>query len=218
MPQMHHPWTPHIAVKHRTIRDDNRSGYTTPGNSSAVEVLYDPILGTQVLPRLRVRAHLIDISVGTANGSIEQMLDRLHQGFEAISALSRCWLLELFKSPSTNLQSGPYNTSGFRTLSLDLEHAKPQFFDEEQVVFHTHYSVGFSGSFILPDDEILAIDGVRYLFILRNVGTSVYRIVGTCYLWGGMRLDYWNPGSYLGIWTHRRFDLGSEQTRIIEIY
>ena len=218
MTQMRHPWTSHIAIKHRTIRDDIHSGYTTPENSSAVEVLYDPIPSTQVLPRLRVRAHLIDISVGTTNGSIEQMLDKLHQDFEEIGASSWCWLLELFKSPSTNLQSGPYNASGLRTLSLDLEHAKPQPFDEKQVVFRTYYSVGFSGSFIHPGDEIFAIDGVRHLFILRNVGTSVYRIVGTCYLWGGMKLDYWNPGSYLGIWTHRPFDLGSERTRVIEIY
>jgi len=221
MTQMRHPWTPHIALKHNTVKKEIHAGYAKPDNASAVEILYNPIPSTQVLPRLGVQAHLVDITTSTTHTSTQQMLKDLAQDIEEIVTSPWHWLLEFFKSPPSNLQHGPYTSPALQTLRRDLEHAKQPFSnDDEQVLFRTHYSLGFSGSAVLPGDEIFAIDGVRHLFVLRRVGSGsdVYRIVGTAYLWGGMNLDYWNPGSFLGIWADRPFYLGSERTRRVEIY
>lgn len=87
-------------------------------------------------------------------------------------------------------------------------------------LFRTHYSVGFCRAIVQPGDMIFAIDGVRVPLILRrHDGTSSgYRVVGECYLWAALELDYWNPGTKKGIWSSRPYDLGQVQTRMIEIY
>lgn len=87
-------------------------------------------------------------------------------------------------------------------------------------MFRTHYSVGFSRVEVERQDFIFAVDGVRTPLILRkNDGASSrYRIVGECYLWAALELDYWNPGTRKGIWSSRPYDLGQVQTRMIEIY
>lgn len=84
--------------------------------------------------------------------------------------------------------------------------------------FSTHYSVGFSRVDLEPGDFIFAIDGVRTPLVLRRCegSDSAYRVVGECYLWAALDLDYWNPGTKKGVWRRRPYDLG-EQTRLIEI-
>lgn len=69
----------------------------------------------------------------------------------------------------------------------------------------------------MPGDHIFAIDGAALLLILRPISHGVYRIVGPCYLWAALDLDYWSPGSHKGLWLQRPFDLG-EGTHVIEIY
>lgn len=87
-------------------------------------------------------------------------------------------------------------------------------------VFRTHYSVGFSRAKVECQDVIFAVDGVRVPLILRkhNGTSSKYRVVGECYLWAALELDYWNPGTHKGIWSSRPYDLGKVQTRMIDIY
>jgi hypothetical protein len=87
-------------------------------------------------------------------------------------------------------------------------------------MFRTHYSVGFSSVKVEHQDYIFAVDGVRTPLVLRkNNGASPgYRVVGECYLWAALELDYWNPGTRKGIWSSRPYDLGQVQTRMIEIF
>jgi hypothetical protein len=58
-----------------------------------------------------------------------------------------------------------------------------------KVIFRTHNSVGFSSHRSLPGDGVFAIDGVYHEFLLREISTNVYRIVGTCYLWDAAGLQ-----------------------------
>jgi hypothetical protein len=87
-------------------------------------------------------------------------------------------------------------------------------------VFRTYYSIGFCRATVQPDDMIFAVDGVRAPLILRkqNGASSGYRVVGDCYLWAALELDYWNPGTWKGLWRSRPYDLGKVQTQMIEIY
>jgi hypothetical protein len=44
-------------------------------------------------------------------------------------------------------------------------------------------------------DFVDAIDGVRYRMLLRKLGNIKFEIVGICYLWAALELNYRNPGS-----------------------
>jgi hypothetical protein len=87
-------------------------------------------------------------------------------------------------------------------------------------VFRTYYSIGFCRAMVRPGDMIFAVDGVRAPLVLRrkNGTSSGYKVIGECYLWAALELDYWNPGTRKGIWSSRPCDLGQVQTRMIEIY
>jgi hypothetical protein len=67
-------------------------------------------------------------------------------------------------------------------------------------------------------DYFFAIDGAPYPFLLRKIGQAKCRIVGMCYVWAALELDYWNPGTRKGTCLDRPYDLGQEQTQMIEIY
>jgi hypothetical protein len=86
-------------------------------------------------------------------------------------------------------------------------------------MFRTHYSVGFCRVKLRRQDVIFAVDGVRTPLVLRkhHGASSAYKVVGECYLWAALELDYWNPGTKKGIWRSRPYDLGQVQTRRIEI-
>lgn len=87
-------------------------------------------------------------------------------------------------------------------------------------LFETHYSVGFARAKLQPHDRIFAVDGVPTPLILRQhpERDTAYRVVGECYLWAALELDYWNPGTRKGRWRTRLYDLGQVQTRTIEMY
>jgi len=87
-------------------------------------------------------------------------------------------------------------------------------------LFRTYYSVGFCRIRLRPSDMIFAVDGVRAPLVLRrhDHNSSLYRVIGDCYLWAALELDYWNPGTKKGIWSSWPYDLGQIQTRMIEIY
>ena len=94
-------------------------------------------------------------------------------------------------------------------------------FGNRVIVFRASYSIGFCRARVQPGDMIFAVDGVRTpLIVRRDFRTSsvVYNVIGECYLWAALELDYWNPGTHKGIWTSRLHDLGQVQTRMIEIY
>jgi hypothetical protein len=87
-----------------------------------------------------------------------------------------------------------------------------------QYMLETQNSVGFAYRGFREGDEVFAIDGAKKPFILRTTGEKRYRIVGTCYLWGALELDFWNPGSKVGRWGTERPPDVREQTQMIEIH
>ena len=141
--------------------------------------------------------------------------------FESIEILKKCyfdtdWLMAL----QMNLE----DLQAFvKILNSDQIAERHKGFDLERVppsLFRTYYSIGFCRSELRRGDMIFAVDGVRVPLILRrHDGTSSgYRVVGECYLWAALELDYWNPGTKKGVWSSRPYDLGQVQTRMIEIY
>jgi hypothetical protein len=225
--QMRSPWVPNIFIDRGHVKGAASPDITvTPRThqATAVQVLPHAIPSPQLLPRLKVRAHLLDISTGSISHSASQLLTVLEAGVPSIAASPWHWLLSLFLSPFTSAnpphnasasETNNYDTTGLATLAADLQHIP---LPHEQIVFRTHYTVGFTACHILPGDAIYALNGAHHFFVLREVRTGVYRIVGKCYLWAGMSLDYWKPGTYRGIWTSRPCDLGGEQSRVIEVY
>jgi hypothetical protein len=89
---------------------------------------------------------------------------------------------------------------------------------ENRCLFTTSNSVGFTSCDFEFTDEIWAIDGARIPFILRKIGPKTYRIVGECYLWAALELDYWNPGTRKGRWSENESAHNEQQTHIIEIH
>jgi hypothetical protein len=220
--RMRSPWLPRIFVKHRpTTKDTGHAIPTTHDatNASPVEILDESVPKHQFLPRMRVRAHLLDIISSSSTHSIADTLSALATGPEAMTATPQhSWLPERFRSPFTDLYGDAYDTDALNILKADLLELQSQDGDEGSAIFRTHYTLGCSKAHLQLGDSVWAIDGAQHLLVLRAVGDRVYRIVGTCYLWEGLHLDYWNPGSFKGIWTQTPFDLGTVQTRRIEVY
>jgi hypothetical protein len=191
----------------------------------------------QLLPRMKVRAHLLDISCESMrranelpryleflkNIPSEMLLD--DENFGSSNTKYSCWewLGRLFQYPKNWDLSEDHvqQTSGI-TQSIFNYHDFENFTREIKTIpisnmFRTHYSVGFSTSNHIAGDHVFAIDGAYVPFLLRKVSSNTYRIVGYCYLWAAGELDYWSQGTYKGLWLERPVDLG-EGTRRIEIY
>ena len=62
--------------------------------------------------------------------------------------------------------------------------------NELLTLFHTHYSVGFCRVHFRAGDVVFAVDGLSTPLILRKVGQQQYEIIGGCYLWAALELDY----------------------------
>ncbi|OAL55027.1 hypothetical protein IQ07DRAFT_284143 [Pyrenochaeta sp. DS3sAY3a] len=175
----------------------------------------------QLIPPLDVRAHLIDISIDCPDLSTEDLLRLVRR------RPSRKWIGEFFQQPSELNEVSIFNSVDFRSFKNDMR-IQSRTPSEGDRIFRTHYSIGCTSCMYSPGDFIFAIDGAHEPLILRPINPSnspladgdlpMYRIVGKCYLWAAMELNYWNPGSYKGIWKHEPYDLGREQTRMITIY
>lgn len=198
----------------------------------------------QILPCLTTRAHLIDICIGSHGLQVDQLVQEYEARYgekEIEEWLREHLLLEVFTSIRV-FKIFDFDKEFRRfSISSDLHHfvsdMRTALRDTVQrsgesaktlVMFHTHYSVGFSSCTSLPGDVVFAIDGAHSPLLLRPIppnelsrslsDPAIYRIVGSCYLWAAMNLDYWNPGSRQGVWIHKPYDLGSQQTRTITIY
>ena len=94
------------------------------------------------------------------------------------------------------------------------------------VIFLGKYSVGIASheAFELGD-AVFAVDGVTTPLLLREDRSSdgnddesyFFRVVGPCYVYAGMELDYWNEGSGKGRWGNGFYGPRNQQTRMIEI-
>jgi hypothetical protein len=233
-------------------------------SSSVVEHvpgLYPP---QQILPRLKVRAHLIDISCGGLFDDGRLWL-QMTTSSAAVSAhftvADRDWLRWLFLVPRDTRTPDSRNKQDYNTTMRDaMRHRLKRVFlffqdstvkdledrpshrrnaremesrfdyddfelcrtelrirPKDSTLFRTHYSIGCTTRHQIPGDHIFFIDGAIPPFVLRPVGPGIYRIVGYCYIWKARELDYWDRGTFKGLWLDRPFDLG-EGTRMIEIY
>ena len=183
----------------------------------------------QILPHLQIRANLIDISHGSSNQSIKSFAARIQHDHTNMFT-QYPWLQEVFREgEDPNIIRDNYDQEDCSIILVgsDLQRSELQQFSDDATcchkpdsatMFQSYHSVGFSSVKHAAGDHIFAVDSITELFILRPVCFNVFRVVGTCYLWAAMELDYWNPGSRKGRWMDRPYDLGTEQTRIIEIY
>jgi hypothetical protein len=205
--------------------------------SSSVQQASTQFPFQQILPRLKLRAHLLDISheslreahvlakymEGTAHTTLDMLLEDKNFGSSDLVDSDWRWLERLFQIPEDRELCIECVEQGSRPTKSVFDRAELTKFIKEVetrliwTMFRTHYSVGFSTANHKAGDQIFAIDGVHEPFLLRQVRPGTYRIVGRCYLWAAGELDYWNPGTYKGLWMERPVDLG-EGTRIIEIY
>jgi hypothetical protein len=178
----------------------------------------------QILPRLQVRAHLIDVSHGSLSVGIKTFGATIQDNPTSVLLAQYPWLEQIFRSRkgqesirdtsiSTNSQGNLHGSD----LQLFSEHARCCDKPDPATIFQSYYSVGFSADEHAAGDHVVAVDSVDKLMILREVETKVFRVIGTCYLWAAKELDYWNPGAGKGRWPDRPYDLGI-QTLWIEIY
>lgn len=65
-------------------------------------------------------------------------------------------------------------------------------------VFSTHYSLGPTTAHFTAGDAVFTVDGVSMPLILRRTDAQRYMIIGECYLWAALELDYLNSGSKKG--------------------
>jgi hypothetical protein len=191
---LRHPWVSHVSITN--VREDgtlSRSAKASHSDynyiaqyTSTTPVLKvkDPIPAAQILPRLRVRAHLIDICTTLAGGSTAQLMSTMDSGIRNIHTSKWSWLLNIFTEPFTN--GCVYDELHMDMFKLDVARAT----SGDETIFRTYYSVGFTASHCLPDDGVFAIDSAHHPFLLRSVDHGVYRIVGKCYVWAAIDLDY----------------------------
>ncbi|KAH5730829.1 hypothetical protein HBI17_219230 [Parastagonospora nodorum] len=179
----------------------------------------------QILPRLHVRGHLIDVSHGSSSDTTTSTSETVQQRFEDLALARHPWLAGIFreeKLPCIDGIDGSKSSNLITTNEQDLRsflsYARCCNKPGPAIMFQSYYSVGFSDVRHPAGDHIFAIDSIPELLMLRQVEPNVFRVVGTCYLWAAVELDYWKPGSRKGRWPDRPYDLGNKQTRMIEIY
>jgi hypothetical protein len=233
-------WEPRISVKMistTTQRLETVITGPTRRMESVVQQISNQFPLRQILPRLKVRAHLIDISCEPRqvtsdseyiDGIAQDIMLHMSRRDKDISSKNIVnaewsWLGRLFQLPKDRDLSGEtaqqtsmptstiFNQSDFMQFETEVDSLP------KSTMFRTHYSVGFSTSNHIAGDHIFVLDGTYVPLMLRQVGPDRYRIVGHCYLWAAWELDYWSPGTHRGLWLERPFDLG-EGTRMIEIY
>ncbi|KAH7408591.1 heterokaryon incompatibility protein-domain-containing protein [Phaeosphaeria sp. MPI-PUGE-AT-0046c] len=234
------PWFAHVTARMKSIRTGSIESVKTLSAEKLSYIEHNPewYATHQILPRIKVRAHLIDISLGQLSRECTSLSDIVrNQGIDEDSKYA--WLHRVFQRPQDAEMSSNHQRSTAMTLAnpetssdfngIDFMQCDSHIQDGSDTsrffghhppdfsLFRTHYSVGSSRSWHTVGDHVFAIDGVSWPLLLRPVGSGTYRIVGLCYLWAAANLDYWCPGTFKGLWLEKPFDLGA-QTRMIEIY
>jgi hypothetical protein len=225
------PWVPavHVVMMSSATQSLQIVSSSNHGPRSIVKQMLSPSLPPQVLPRFKVRAHLLDMAWGSLSDPDSPMRHRLQAAYGTVDERERLHLQSLFRLPRegevcgsgyrqlvefARSDMGKFSTYNWTDMALcEIELTQVP----EATVFLTHYSIGSSTSFHRPGDHVFMIDGAPEPYLLRPVGNGTFRIVGHCYLWAAPFLDYWNPGSYKGVWLSRSHDFG-ESTRKIQIY
>jgi hypothetical protein len=210
------PWRREVTVTNAPYptNQENNLEATADEGCSVIEVIAASVPTHQILPGLRVRAHLIDITCGPPYGGITWSSRDFYR-----LGLSSCRsdpTREYFKAKWV-----PPSYSGYSEADYPdhYKFIKSLPVNDSATVFCTYYSVGFTSRHLYrAGDYVFAIDGAPYPFLLRKIGQAKYRTVGMCYVWAALELDYWNPGTRKGIWLDRPYDLGQKQTQMIEIY
>jgi hypothetical protein len=209
------PWRREITITNALHPANHQNNLEATANegSSVIEVIAASVPTHQILLGLRVRAHLIDITGGPPYGGITWSSHDLYR-----LGLSSCT-----SDPTRGFFKAKWVPSYYGYSEVDYpdynKYIKSLPVNDSATVFRTYYSVGFTSRHLYrAGDYVFAIDGAPYPFLLRKIGQGKYRIVGMCYVWAALELDYWNPGTRKGIWLDRPYDLGQEQTQMIEIY
>ena len=244
------PWVSH--VENEGVGVDGAQA-THLQYSSSVERLFLTESVPYILPRLRVRAHLIDLSLGPT-GIVARQLEAAFSSSTQTYDPDKARIMTLFRQDKVSHPRKAQQAKrarlndlfskdnhGFNTFLSDIRKTTDQentlslavrsgsrgttqqpLHNESTAhlnhIFYTNYSIGFTSVHHHAGDAVYAVDGVRYPLLLRELRPGVFRVIGICYLWAALELDYWNRGTHKGLWPERPVDLGAEQTRYIEIY
>jgi hypothetical protein len=185
--------------------------------------LHDSAKFGNILPRIQVRAHFIDKDIEDQRTPASAIGEIIRSGaYNYRDELFR-WILPFFKWDRNitrgygyAYQWGLWDQHNLNDLISFAKTAVER--GKNRGMFTTSNSVGFASYGFQFTDEIWAIDGARVPFILRKIGPKTYRIVGECYLWAALELDYWNPGTRKGRWNQNWPAHNGQQTHIIEIH
>ncbi|KAH7076051.1 heterokaryon incompatibility protein-domain-containing protein [Paraphoma chrysanthemicola] len=216
----HQPWRGKVCFNNasHTMEIDDQTELSASSMFSKFEVNPDGVPLRQILPRLKVRAHLIDlVRDRLPQDSVHRILNEQMQD---LSKLPSNPFRNYFRMPRDDKKG---NRVGVDCHVRDLYQFIQSIPPSHATVFCTFYSVGFASRKTYYDitrtgNYVFAIDSIPYPLVLRKVGHGTYRIVTMCYVWAALELDYWNPGTHKGLWPDRPIDLGREQTQMIEVY
>ncbi|KAH7091530.1 hypothetical protein FB567DRAFT_617171 [Paraphoma chrysanthemicola] len=194
--------------------DDEAAPIQTPTEDQRhrAEVMRAPVPRNQLLPRLRVRAHLIDITRESPVRFYAALIADMRR-----LKRTNIWthhLRQFFHSLSISLGlSSRLSMSTF----IDFIALTPD--PEYPNLFVTTYTLGFTNCpEPLPGDHVFVIDGLVFPVLLRRISHAEFRIVGMCYVWATEKLKSRVPGTRAGRSVGRQDAFGEEQTQIIEIY
>jgi len=135
---------------------------------------------SQILPRLKVRAHFLDACVESVSDGTEAHITNWN--FDGDPSLLSGAIHSMWGNFITASQ-GHTEVRGFVSLRENIREIKDRSSQQDWSSFRTQYSMGFVSGHCLPGDIVARLDGVSRPLLLRMVDTGSYRLVGTCVLW-----------------------------------
>jgi hypothetical protein len=175
-------------------------------NESITTVILERSTGAvpdmQILPRLKVRSHIIDTCIKSTDEAVDNFFRAMSEGFDTHIGLNPYWAQRLMEDVRDGVE-----LDSFRRY-IDI--VRNQWPPRTNKVFRTQHGFAYSESDSIFGDSVFVIAGAQHPFLLRGVGPDEYRIVGKCVYWTAMELDNWNLDG---------FKLDDNSThRVIEIY
>lgn len=173
-----------------------------------VERIETTLPAHQVLPRMRVRAHFLDISYGThQDQTVGQLILDMDACLDSLESTRWAYLADSFHDSHNNKSEAIAQVIGFFALE-DTREARRAY------IFRTESSVGSTHCHSMHGDTVVVVDGCQHPLLLRKIDEGEYRVVGKCY--------YWARPEVFGTSARRLVisegDIYDEETRFIEIY
>jgi hypothetical protein len=183
---------------------------------------------TQILPRLLVRARLLDACIESSSHSLEDCFE----GPLDDSVTARLGYNTSVDSAS-HLTDGPSTCDWFRVLDhrmwrnfvdgsyelcIDckeppivkkvIQDLRARSLSPNCASFRTLRTLGFTSGYCMPGDVVSLVEGAPYAMLLRPIGIAKYRIVGECHRWARKRTLLSRLFNSYNVWTHIKDERG----------